>query len=74
MRAPDINEEEWRAWLTHPVTAAYRQYLRDRRQALMADWADGVLLGPMEQGGAVALGALSGVDWADIMAFYEEQE
>jgi len=39
MRAP--TEEEFQAWLTHPVTEAVRNLLKEKREELRQSWEGG---------------------------------
>lgn len=74
-------EQEYREWKHHPMTALYRRYLQDFRQALIREalgrWEAGTLHLSHEQemrGRMLALSEASSVEYEDIAKFYEEAE
>ncbi len=39
-------EEEWQAWLAHPVTEVLREWARKKQAGLQATWASGAFSHP----------------------------
>jgi len=36
-----MDKEQYQDWKNHPLTKKYLQFLQDKRQELMEDWAEG---------------------------------
>jgi hypothetical protein len=45
VREINIPEEEWKDWLQHPVTRAFRHFLRTEQEDIKGDWASGLFTG-----------------------------
>ena len=42
MNRKEVSEEEWNAWVSLPVTQAYRSFLRELIRIAQQQWAEGV--------------------------------
>lgn len=40
-----MDKDQYQLWVSHPLTEAFHQYLRDYRKQLMERWAQGSLSG-----------------------------
>lgn len=76
---PLCNPEEFRRWAEHPLTQAYRQFLKDRCLQLAMGWAQGsapsdspVMMQAQSQ--AETLGDLAELDCSDVRGFYDMGE
>lgn len=73
----DLNQEEWDAWMAHPVTQAYRQYLRDLADQWGRLWVQGAIPPERwtpEQARAECLGDQGRISWQEIASFYRGDE
>lgn len=41
MQTKIAEREQWEGWLAHPVTQAYREWLRQWREQIKEQWAEG---------------------------------
>lgn len=41
-----VTEEDWSAWLEHPTTKTFREYLRHRERETFLSWQKGRFTGP----------------------------
>lgn len=65
-----FNSQTFREWEGHPLTALFRQYLRDFQADLGERWASGLLMAPESQQTAKILGEMASLKWADVAKFY----
>ncbi|KKN77972.1 hypothetical protein LCGC14_0355370 [marine sediment metagenome] len=72
MGNPFRDEEQFKAWRSR--SRAYERFLRDWRDNLKEQWAEGVDVGAYEQKMAQALGDLADLTWEDVTRLYEEPE
>ncbi len=68
---PLTDPEQFQRWKEWPLTAAFLQFLRERRLTLAKSWADGVEMTQADQGKAVELGELADLHVNDLRAFYD---
>ncbi len=68
-------KEQFLAWKDSPQTKGFLAFLRERRDELAADWADGKTMTAHEQSMAQAFGDIAGFEYdRDIAPHYEKQE
>ena len=68
-------KEQFQAWKDSPQSKAFLAYLRERRDELAADWADGKAMTAHEQSMAQVFGDIAGFEYdRDIAPSYEKQE
>lgn len=41
MQTKIVSQEQWEAWLAHPTTQAYRQWMVQWREQIKEQWAEG---------------------------------
>lgn len=70
---PLTDPEKLADWKGNPLTAAFLNYLRDRRQRLMEAWAEGRNLSPEEQAASVLMGRLLNLSSDDVREFYDTE-
>jgi hypothetical protein len=70
MEASRFSKETFEAWRAHSLTALFRRYLTDFREAQAQKWAEGVSMSPEDQQTAKILGELSRLEWPDVASFY----
>jgi len=66
-----FDRNSFKEWAGHPLTALYRQFLRDQREALKEQWASGLEMDLRSQTKALLMGELSDLEWGDVARFYE---
>ncbi len=70
------DKADFQAWLSQPMTKAYLDYLRERRDHLAVSWAKGAPGShlPETQAQAVLLSRLCELNWGDIRDHYQIEE
>ena len=73
---PLCNREEFQRWVDHPLTAAFRQFLKDRVQTLAMQWAQAAAPSDspammQAQAQAETLGDLAHLSCDDVRGFYD---
>lgn len=71
---PLCNPEEFLRWQEHPLTEAYRQFLRDWQREMAEQWAEGHQLTPQQQAEAATVGSLSRLECNQVRKFYDMAE
>ncbi len=69
------NEERFKVWKERPETKEFLAFLHDRRDELMAAWADGQELTPHHQAMAQVFGDIIELNYEEtVVPFYEPEE
>lgn len=69
--SPRWDRRAFLEWRDHPLNRAFRQFLKDQREALMEQWASGQPMDQRDQCKALLMGELSDLEWPDVARFYE---
>lgn len=73
-----ISAQDYGLWRQHPVSKLLLQFLRDKRAFLsrlaMEQWLDGSALSETVRGQIIEMQELENLDFASVLAFYQEQE
>ena len=67
---PLTEPERFQAWVEHPLTQAFRQYLKDYRDSMSALWVSGEAMSEGQQAQATTLHDLSLLECSDVRRFY----
>ena len=55
-----MDKEQYQEWKSHPLTKKFHQFLRDKRQSLMEEWAEGLYQNQSLEQGALLNSAAMG--------------
>ena len=70
MANPLTQQEDFNRWLAHPMTEAFRGFLRDYRDQLAMQWAKGQPMSEADQSRAEFANDLTEITCADVRSFY----
>lgn len=68
--SPRFDPQSFQEWKSHPLTAIFRQYLKDQHQDLKDRWGAGQEMSPIQQSKALLMMELATLEWPDVAGFY----